>query len=47
MYHMHTYGKNKCMRVVHGGGFRIDDGFGYTVISRLSMHFEPEPLVRT
>ena len=32
MYQIHTYGSNKYMHVVHSGGFRFGDGFGYTYL---------------
>ena len=32
MYHVHTFGSNKCMHVIHSGGFRFGDGFEYTYL---------------
>lgn len=33
MYHTHTFGASKCMRVVNSGGFRFGDhNFGYTYV---------------
>ena len=32
MYQIHTYGSNKCMHVVHSGGFRSGDGFRYSYL---------------
>ena len=33
MYHMHTFVVSLCMDLVHSGGFRFGDGFGYTYLS--------------
>ena len=33
MYQIHTNGSNKCMHVVHSGGFRFGDGFRYSYLS--------------
>ena len=33
MYHMHTFVASICMDLVHSGGFRFGDGFGYSYLN--------------
>ena len=38
MYHMHTFGSNKCIHVAHSGRLKVGGGFGFTYLTYLSTY---------